>query len=415
MKITQLSYSDNGGGAARAAFRIHQALRATGTDSTFVAHKTSASDWTIQGERSAAVKILSNLAPRVTAVMTRLLRTENQIIHSPAVFPSGRLRTLNASEANILHMHWVQGEMLSIADIGRLTKPLVWTLHDMWAFCGAEHTTEDFRWQDGYCKNNRPPYESGFDLNRWVWNRKRRHWVDPIQIVTPSKWLAQCVRTSALMQEWPVQVIPNTLDTERWKPIEQSLARDLLGLPKDVPIILFGAIDGVRNRLKGFDLLQVAIEHLRGELKEANLVVFGQTAPRHSLDLGFPIHYVGHLFDDLSLRALYSAADVMVVPSRQEAFGQTASEAHACGTPVVAFNTCGLPDIVSHEITGYLARPFDSEDLARGIMWILSDRRRLSLLRTNSRERAVNLFAYEVVAEQYREVYDRVLIKNPSP
>jgi glycosyltransferase involved in cell wall biosynthesis len=415
LKITQLSYSDNGGGAARAAFRIHQALRATGTDSTFVAHRTSGSDWTIQDERSAAIKILSKVAPRVTAVVTRLLRTENQIIHSPAVFPSGRLRTLNTSEADILHMHWVQGEMLSIADIGRLTKPLVWTLHDMWAFCGAEHTTEDFRWQDGYCKNNRPSYESGFDLNRWVWNRKRTHWLDPIQIITPSKWLAQCVRTSALMQEWPVQVIPNTLDTERWKPIEQSLARDLLGLPKDIPIILFGAIDGVRNRLKGFDLLQVAIGHLRGELKEANLVVFGQSAPRHSLDLGFPIHYAGHLFDDLSLRALYSAADVMVVPSRQEAFGQTASEAHACGTPVVAFNTCGLPDIVSHEITGYLAKPFDSEDLARGLMWVLSDRRRLSLLRTNSRERAVNLFAYEVVAKQYREVYNRVLIDNPSP
>lgn len=161
--------------------------------------------------------------------------------------------------------------------------------------------------------------------------------------------------------------------------------------------------------------MQVAIKHLQGELKEAHLVVFGQVAPRHSLDLGFPIHYTGHLFDDLSLRAVYSAADVMVVPSRQEAFGQTASEAHACGTPVVAFNTSGLADIVSHEITGYLASPFDTEDLAQGIMWTLSDSQRLSRLRANSRERAVNLFTYALVAEQHRQVYSQVLIDTPHP
>lgn len=415
MKIFQLSYSDRSGGAARAAYRIHQSLRKSGVSSTMIANITNADDWTTQRVMGSAAKISARMGPRVAALFTRFLHTENQIVHSPSVFPSGRVRGLNASKADILHLHWVQGEMLSIADIGRLSKPLVWTLHDMWAFCGAEHCTEDFRWQDGYQKNNRPVYESGFDLNRWTWKRKVKHWLEPIQIITPSKWLAQCVRNSALMREWPVKVIPNTLDTERWKPVEQSLARDLLGLPKEVPIILFGAIDGGHNRLKGFDLLQGAMNHLRGELKEAHLVVFGQLAPRNSLDLGFPIHYVGHLFDDLSLRILYSAADVMVVPSRQEAFGQTASEAHACGTPVVAFNTCGLPDIVSHENTGYLALPFDSIDLARGIKWILGDSHRLSLLRENSRQRVVDLFAYSVVAEQYREVYAQVLLDQNTP
>jgi glycosyltransferase involved in cell wall biosynthesis len=364
--------------------------------------------------KASATKLLAKFRPRIAALVARSLHTENEVIHSPAVCPSGRVRALNASEADILHLHWVQQEMLSISDVGRLKKPLVWTLHDMWAFCGAEHYTEDLRWKYGYKKNNRPLYESGFDLNRWVWNRKHKHWSKPIQIITPSKWLAQCVRDSVLMHDWPVQVIPNTLDIERWKPIEQSLARDLLGLPRDVPIILFGAMDGGRNRLKGFDLLQSAINHLRGELKEAHLVVFGQLAPSHSQDLGFPIHYTGHLHDDLSLRILYSAADVMLVPSRQEAFGQTASEAHACGTPVVAFNTGGLSDIVSHEITGYLANPFDVEDLANGVKWVFSNNERLSFLRANSRERAVNLFAYSVVAPQYRNVYNQVLINRHS-
>jgi glycosyltransferase involved in cell wall biosynthesis len=134
------------------------------------------------------------------------------------------------------------------------------------------------------------------------------------------------------------------------------------------------------------------------------LVIFGQLAPRNPPDLGFPIHYTGHLHDDLSLRALYSAADALVVPSRQEAFGQTASESQACGTPVVAFDIGGLPDIVEHQRTGYLARAFDVEDMAAGIRWVLG-----ANLKQASRERAVARFSNAIVAEQYRSVYDQAL------
>ena len=139
-------------------------------------------------------------------------------------------------------------------------------------------------------------------------------------------------------------------------------------------------------------------------------MVFGQLAPRHPPDLGFPIHYTGHLYDDLSLRALYTSADLLVVPSRQEAFGQTASEAHACGTPVVAFNVGGLPDIVEHQRTGYLARAFDTEDLAVGNQWVLSrNESERQTMRENAHERAMTLFDSHVVAKQYVDLYQKVL------
>jgi glycosyltransferase involved in cell wall biosynthesis len=173
-----------------------------------------------------------------------------------------------------------------------------------------------------------------------------------------------------------------------------------------VPLLLFGALGGGGDPRKGFDLLLDALTQMRAERDDLHLVVFGQLAPRQPPDLGFPIHYTGHLHDDLTLRVLYSAADLLVVPSRQEAFGQTASEAHACGTPVVAFNTGGLPDIVDHQRTGYLAHAFDSEDLAAGIQWVLAAGQSL---RDNARQRAVERFAYPVVAEQYRRVYEGVL------
>lgn len=404
LKILHINHSDIGGGAARAAYRIHHALRDADVDSTMWVNQASAGDWTVESPTSKLEKIAARVSTQVPGLFTKMLRTENLINHSPAILPSQWVKRINQSNIDVVHLHWVQGEMLSIADIGRIEKPIVWTLHDMWAFCGAEHVAWDERWREGYGRDNRPAHESGFDLNRWTWERKRKHWQRPMQIVTPSRWLANCVRESALMRDWPVSVIPNCLDIERWKPMEQALARELLGLPADVPLILFGSHGANAAHHKGFDLLTAALGHLRGEIPGLELVVFGQLAPRNPSDLGFPIHYTGHLHDDLSLRALYSAADAIVVPSRQEAFGQTASEAHACATPVVAFNIGGLPDIIDHQQTGYLAKPFDTQDLARGIAWVLSEGN-CENLGARARQRAVARFNSAAVASAYCQLY----------
>lgn len=407
MKTLQVSKWDVQGGAARAAYRIHEALRASGIDSAMLADYATSGDWTVIGPQSKVGKARIAVKTALVGQFTkRVFSTGNPIGHSPAMLPSSVPMRVEVLAPDVIHLHWVAGEMLSIRQIGRLNRPVVWTLHDMWAFCGAEHYSEDDRWRVGYRRDNRPAHESGFDLNRWVWNRKRRLWRRPMHIVTPSRWLADCVRESALMGEWPVTVVPNAIDVDTWTPIEQGLARELLHLPKDRPLLVFGAMGGGRDPRKGFDLLRKALPALKAELPELELVVFGQRAPREMVELGFPCHYTGHLHDALSLRAIYSAADALLVPSRLEAFGQTASEAHACGTPVVAFNNSGLTEIVKHEETGYLAQAFDTEDLAAGIHWVLSGSERLAILGRNARARAVERFAYPVVAAQYRSVYE---------
>lgn len=371
----------------------------------------TAGDRTVQAPRAVIPQALVRIRPRLVTPLRALLRTGNPIMHSPALVPSFWSHRLNASDADVVHLHSVQGEMLSIGDIGRIRKPIVWTLHDMWAFCGAEHYSEDLRWREGYQRGNRPAYEQGFDLNRFVWKRKSRNWRRPMHIVCPSSWLADCVRSSALMHDWPVSVVPNTIDIERFQPIEQALARKLLGLPPDVPLLLFGALGGGLDPRKGFDLLLAALQNLRlsPNLRNMQLVVFGQGQPEHSPDLGFPIHYTGHLHDDLCLRVHYSAADLLVVPSRQDNLPNTGLEAHACGTPVVAFATGGLPDIVSHRQTGYLAEPFDPKDLAAGISWVLSDPQRKEHLCHAARDRARQLWNPSRVAGLYREIYGDVL------
>ena len=414
MNVVHLNYSDSIGGAARAAHRIHHAVRGVGVDSKLLVNRAVLSDPTVAGPATAPGRLLGKVRRVLAVPWQSLLKGGSPGLHSPACIPSRWAPRLNGSAADLAHLHWINCEMMSIADIGRLTKPVVWTLHDMWAFCGAEHYTDGFRWREGYSATNRPPPESGFDLDRWTWRRKQRHWRRPMQIVTPSRWLADCVAQSALMGDWPVTVIPNPIDTKIWRPVDKLLARQKLKLPPDAPILLFGALGGDEDPRKGFDLLRDALQQLRGringlKLKGLELIVFGQLASTQETSLGFPIRHSGFLHDDERLRLLYSAADAVAVPSRLEAFGQTASEAHACGTPVVAFNTGGLADIVAHRQTGYLAAPFDVQDLAAGIEWVLGAKASGADLGIAARERACLLLDSPVVASQYADVYARAI------
>lgn len=410
MKVIQLNSSDINGGAARAAYRIHHALRDAGIESKMLVNSKLSGDWTVEGPSSklkeGILKVRSNISRKL---VNSLFKTSNSTVHSASILPSGRVRTLNQSDADVLNLHWVQGEMLSIAEIGQISKPFVFTLHDMWAFCGAEHYTEDCRWINGYYSNNRPTDEAGFDLNRWTWERKRKHWKRPFFIVTPSQWLADCVHQSELMKGWPLRVIPNPIDTQVWKPLDKDLARELLGLPKKVPMVLFGAIGGSQDQRKGFDLLKVALQYLKGSVTDLQLIIFGEMPPKDLPDLGFPVHYLGHLHDDLCLRAMYCAADLFVLPSRLDNLPNTGVESLACGTPIVAFNTGGLSDIVEHGITGYLAKAFDSEDLAFCIRSIIIDDNLRYNMSLNARTVATIKYDYAEIAKQYRNVYEQVL------
>jgi glycosyltransferase involved in cell wall biosynthesis len=409
LKVLCVNSSDIEGGAARAAYRLHHALRAEGVDSTMQVVKATSGDWTVSSPKGTLFKLGTYVRPQIAALTRRLLKTEQPTPISASVLPSRWPGLINSSEADIVQLHWLCAEMMSVEDIGRIQKPVVWTLHDMWAFCGAEHLSTDARWREGYTTTNRPAHESRFDLNRWVWNRKRKAWKQPFQIVTPSHWLADCVRQSALMADWPVCSIPNAIDTEIWQPIDRAEARKMMGLPQGIQLIAFGAMAGGEQERKGFDLLVDALGHLRGQPPGLEIIIFGQSRPKDVPDLGFPIHYAGHLHDDLSLRALYSAADAMIIPSRMDNLPNTGVEALACGTPVIAFNTGGLADIVSHKRTGWLARAFDTEDLAEGIKWVLGEQAHHRNLMESAREDAIKRFSYPVIASQYRALYERVL------
>lgn len=411
MKPLLLSQSDSSGGAARASFRLHHALLSCGIHSRMQVGIKKTDDITVDSPGGKLRKLASKVRPRLGSLLMRLQRTPNTSPHSPNYFNSGLVKNLNQADADVLNLHWVNNEFLSIEDIGSLQKPVVLTLHDMWAFCGAEHYApddENARWRKGYNVKNRPDGYAGIDIDRWVWMRKSKAWQRPIHIVTPSRWLADCARASTLMRDWPVHVIPNLIDTRQYQPWSKKIAREILGLPQAGKLVMFGAMGGGVDPRKGWDLLQEALLTIADKATGIECIIFGQSTPQNPPNLRLPLHWMGHVHDDATLSLLYSAADVMVVPSRQENLPQSATEAQSCGCPVVAFNCTGLPDAVEHKKTGYLAKAYDIEELANGILWVLGDDKRYLTLSKAARQRAVNLWSQEIVAKKYLELYEIV-------
>ena len=169
---------------------------------------------------------------------------------------------------------------------------------------------------------------------------------------------------------------------------------------------LYGAVAATTDMVKGFDKLLSALQYLEksGRVDDIQLVVFGADEAELKMDLNIPIHYVGYVSETGELVSLYNMADVMVVPSLSETFGQTASEALSCGIPVVAFRCTGLVDIVDHKKNGYLANPYNPEDLAEGIRWCL-DKNADNRLGNFGRKKVLEKFAPEVVGKQYLDLY----------
>lgn len=245
------------------------------------------------------------------------------------------------------------------------------------------------------------------DLSRRVWSRKQIAWKDiHLTVVAPSRWLADCARSSSLLREQRVEVIPNGIDVETYLPGDSAAARSALGLPQDRKLTLFGAVHSLSDSNKGLDLLLAAVSNLDTSLqKRAELVVFGDRSNLDVQGCGLPVRNLGVIAEESRLALLYQAADVFVAPSRQENLPNMVLEAMACGAPCVAFDVGGLSDLIDHGINGYLARPFESKDLCRGISWVLADETRRLTMANLSREKIVASFSLKHVTDRYLDLY----------
>lgn len=409
MKVLHLSSFDRTGGAARAALRLHEGFQEIGVDSSMLVQFKSSQDSTVQvAENKVQARVRSCLSSQL---MRRFDCTQ---MFSPQWFPDAILSNVKTIAPDVINLNWVCNAFLQIETLPKLPQPLFWTLQDMWSFTGGCHYSQGCQRYEvacGQCPQLHSNKED--DLSRWIWQRKIKAWENlNLTIIAPSEWMAQCARASSIFKDKPVEVIPFGLDTEAYRPVDQDVARKELGLPPESKkLVLFGALDATGDTRKGFHLLQSALKQLSVTdwSDQIELVVFGSSAPEEPVDLGFPIHYLGQLRDDASLRHAYAAADVMIAPSIEEAFGQTATESLACGTPVVVFANTGLADIVDHQQNGYIADYCNVDDLAKGIAWVLEDSDRHAALRQAARSKAEREYATEVQAHRYLSLFHEKL------
>lgn len=414
MNVLHLCESDVDNGGARAAHRLHQGLRSLGYNSKMLVRAKFGTDSAVIRETS----LLTKASPPLSGLPLRLYPKRTGGIFSPQWVPDVLASHVKQSNPDIVHIHAICNGYLQIETLRKFRQLIVWTLHDMWPFTGGCHyneSCENYKVSCGACPQLGS--DRSQDLSHWIWQRKAKAWKQlNLTLVATTSWMADCARSSSLFRDTRIEVIPLGLDTNKYKPQNQQFAREVLNLPQDKQLVLFGAIGGTRDRRKGFHLLQPALQRLRtaGWKDQIELVIFGSSQPENPSDLGFKAHYVGRLNDDISLALVYSAADVMIVPSVQEAFGQTASESLSCGTPVVAFNATGLKDLVDHQQNGYLAEPFEVEDLAKGIVWVLEDKERHYKLQRQAREKGLRQFASELQAHRYLSLYKELLSKQGS-
>ncbi len=312
--------------------------------------------------------------------------------------------------ADIVHLHWVSG-LVATRTLRKMDKPALWTMRDMWPFTGGCHYSMGCeRYESGCGACPQLGSNTNFDLSRLVVWSKRRYLSKRTRIVGISRWLSECAKRSAVLQDFEIQTISNNVDTREFYPVDPVTARKALGLPLNKKIVLAGA-QSLSDFYKGFDLFREALAELRSP--DVHILLVGNDPSDDFKGGRHTASSLVFLNSVESIRLAYSAADVFVAPSRMEAFGKMLVEAMACGTPVVCFDSTGPADIVEHKVTGYKAVPFRPVNLAEGIDWCLSlDQAQARFVKLASRARAVSYFDSAVIAAKYVQLYKEILASS---
>ena len=405
--INNIAAYGKGGGSQIAAVRIFNAMLEIGVNVDLgVLTKEISNEHIFELPQNpnleADMKKISN---------DKLLQTTNSAIHFMNRLSKASVEWINESDYDIVHIHHIVGSVLSIEDIAKIKKPIVWTMHDSWIFCGAEQhpnvLENDIRFEQGYYENNFPTTSSRVNICRLTWERKKKAWKDvKFNFISVSNHHAQCLNKSALFKGQAAKVIPNIIPNI-FKPQKVTEFKKILNIPLYRKIIGFGAVGDINGKksIKGSWYLIKALERLKNK-EDYFAVIFG---PASGEFLGkMPIKYFasGSIGNESFLSVFYNMLDVFVCPSIIENLPNVCVEAMFCGVPVTAFETGGIPDIVKHKKTGYLAKPFVASDLARGIEFCLGNQKELS---RNSLKRAKSdYFSEKFIVEEHLKVYREI-------
>jgi len=400
------------GGAGGATARLHGGLRRLGVASRLVVGQAppdvSPQD-AIVVPRSSLALALAGLNSFPLGLYPNRDKAEPFSVQAA---PDGFSSMIGRLHADLVNLHYICANYIRIETLARLRGPLVWTLHDMWAFTGGCHHNTACRRHTRKCGGCPALAARGaWDLSRWIWRRKAKAYRNlDLSIVTPSAWLAACARASSLFGSRRIEVIPNGIDTDLYRPIDRRIARSLLGLPQDELIVLFAAWGN--TRIKGFHLLMPALQKLRQSGRRFILAVAGFARPADYPEHPVETRFLGRLNEPLTMALAYSAADIYTAASMHENFPTAVMEAMACATPCVAFDVEGMPELIEHGWTGLLAHPFDVDDLAAKLAVLIDNEHVRRQMSQAARDTARQRFTNELCARRYQALFEDILLSR---
>ncbi len=413
--IVFVSFSFKKGGAAVAAGKFR----------SIICRYTDRSSISISQDNFSMCQYIKRI---ISYAFSKLQYDGNPIKHSLNLFSCGSVLNSFHDYKRLHHIHWINNETLSIFDFDKIPSGAIITLHDEWLYCGSEHyykVLDDSRdFVGGYKFFKRGVW--GVNWNFIIWKIKCQRLVGRKDLIftVPSHWMLGRAKESFMLKGADIRLLPNPIDTDQFIPFSEDRVysfRHALGFSPDDIIMVFGAVGGKKNYLKGSHLLEEALSILSASLdrelsSKVKCLIFGGRGRGRGVIHGFESVSLGHIFDPSAMALLYSSVDFVVMPSLVESFGQVAAEALACETPVVSFVTSGLADIVFHGETGFTAQfncPVDLAENIKKIIMIGSESR--VKLGQAGRRYIVRNFSYPVVALQYEKIIrDALLLKAAS-
>ncbi len=408
MKILHIVSGDLSGGAARGAYWLHLGLKELGVESKiFTNSKITLSDNNVVSSvQTQKDKLFNMIRVQLDYMLLLFYPKRKRITFSSGLFGIDFTKTKEYQEADIIHLHWINGSFVNMKHLRKVDKPIVWTIRDMWPMTGGCHYAMECKKYKTGCGNcEQLNSSSSYDFSKYILNRKKKYLPKSMKIVGISNWLSDKARQSELFKNFDVRTIANNIDTKEFFPVDKKITKEILGIKTDKKIILVGSTS-LKDFYKGFSKYLEAIELLDNE--KYFLCFFGNIDKDIVDSLGFEYKSFGYLNDNISLRLAYNSANVFVAPSLMDAFGKTLAESMGCGIPVVCFEATGPKDIVTHKVDGYKAKPFDATELAYGIEWVLNNDNYHKLCQ-NAREKVLREFDSVVVAKKYIELYEDIL------
>lgn len=415
MKVLLINKFEDTGGAAIASKRLYEALKQNGVDVDFLV-QDSQTELSVKATKTKIGKWINFFlfSFERLKIYLNIKDKKDLFAFDSATFGKHISRNPLIQQADIIHLHWINFGFLSIKSIEKLlalNKPVFWTFHDMWPLTGGcfhSRGCDEYTVKCTMC----PYLRNCSQIAKNVFDKKYRLFRNSnLYPVAISSWMTKLLSESAIFSKSQYFNVSNPIDTDFFSPIDKKEAKLKLSWSLDRVYIGFIAYN-TTNFHKGGSYLADSIHQLINEdpqlASKITLVAIGKASKESFFPKSLDVIYTGYIKEQNMMLNYYQAMDLFIQPSLEESLSLVIQEAMACGTPVVAFNTGGIPDLVEHNVTGYLAEYKDADDLKNGIVQIITDRDKQEYLIANARKKIVENFSYQVIAKKMIEIYKTV-------